>query len=100
MNHRAYVSNNLSQKTAVTKLRRRQRVDVSGYTLTFLVEIEASEAEEENRPSPTASISRGGFRPSPSTSILRSLVTRSTILAPDTFSDHTRKFVALSTMML
>jgi hypothetical protein len=29
--------------------------------LTFLVDMKASEVEEENRPSPTASISRGGF---------------------------------------
>ncbi len=73
---------------------------MSGCTLTFPVEMKASEVEEENRPSPTASISRGGFGLPLLLRFLRSLVTRNAILAPDTFSDHTRKFVALSTMML
>jgi hypothetical protein len=68
--------------------------------VTFHVEIKASEAEEENRPSLTASISREGFGLPLLLRFLRSLVTRNAILAPGIVSDHTRKFVGLSTMML
>jgi hypothetical protein len=73
---------------------------VSGCTLTFLVETKASEAEEENRPALPPRFLEGVFGPPLLLRFLRSLVTRSAILALDTFRDHTRKFVALSTMML
>jgi hypothetical protein len=40
----------LSQKIAVTKLQRRQRADGERLYVTFLVEMKASEVEEENVP--------------------------------------------------
>jgi hypothetical protein len=90
----------LSRKIAVTKLQRAAEADGERLNVDFLLEIKASEVEEENRPSPTASIARGGFGLPLLLRFLRSLVTRSAILAPHTVSDHTRKFVAISTMML